>query len=240
MSLFIGRLNVDTSNKDLEDLFYDYGAITRCEVKKGKGYGFVEFKDKRDADDAIREQQGATLLGNRIIVEWAKGEKGARRERSERDRDSDSCFICQKSGHWARDCPDRDRRKDRDHRSSRRSPRRSRSRSRSPRRRYSRSPARKRSRSRSPKRRDSRSPRRRDSRSPDRKKRDSRSPKKASSRSPKRSRRSPSPSKDKKRERSKSPSPSKDNGNGNGNANGRERDRSRSPSPRKGSKSPEK
>merc|ERR1719419_822059 len=37
------------------------------------GYGFVTFKDRRDADDAIVELDGRVLLGNRVRVEVATG-----------------------------------------------------------------------------------------------------------------------------------------------------------------------
>jgi len=185
MSLFVGRLSSDTRPRDLEELFYKFGKITRCDVKRG-GFGFVEFDDKRDAEDAIRELDGATLLGRHIAVEWAKGPRRGSDSSSGRDKNGDACFKCGDTGHWARDCTN-----------SRRteggaSRRRSRSRSKSPRRRRS-----SRERDRSPRRR-SRSPPRRDrerERSP---KRDRTSPKRkdrsASPKSPRRASHSPAKS----------------------------------------------
>lgn len=43
-------------------------------------YGFVEFEDNRDADDAVYELNGKDLCGERVIVEHARGPR--------RDRDS--------------------------------------------------------------------------------------------------------------------------------------------------------
>lgn len=37
------------------------------------GYGFVEFDDSRDADDAVYELNGKKLLGERVTVERARG-----------------------------------------------------------------------------------------------------------------------------------------------------------------------
>uniref|UniRef100_A0A8D0FZS3 RRM domain-containing protein n=1 Tax=Strix occidentalis caurina TaxID=311401 RepID=A0A8D0FZS3_STROC len=37
------------------------------------GYGFVEFDDLRDADDAVYELNGKDLCGERVIVEHARG-----------------------------------------------------------------------------------------------------------------------------------------------------------------------
>lgn len=36
-------------------------------------YGFVEFDDLRDADDAVYELNGKDLCGERVIVEHARG-----------------------------------------------------------------------------------------------------------------------------------------------------------------------
>ena len=35
--IFVGRLPKHTRNRDLEDIFYPYGKLTRCEVKQGEG-----------------------------------------------------------------------------------------------------------------------------------------------------------------------------------------------------------
>lgn len=105
MALFVGRLPRDIRPRELEDLFHKYGRITRCDIKRG-GYGFVEYEDPRDAEDAIKSCDGMRFLGERIVVEWARGAKRA---------NSEECFKCGKSGHWARSCPmdggrDRERR----------------------------------------------------------------------------------------------------------------------------------
>lgn len=36
------------------------------------GFGFVEFEDARDAEDAVQKYDGAKLLGESIMVEFAK------------------------------------------------------------------------------------------------------------------------------------------------------------------------
>jgi len=83
MALFVGRLAEDTAPRDLEDLFASFGKIIRCDVKRPRApgqqpYGFVEFEDRRDAEDALYERNGAELLGSRISVEWARGPRGSR------------------------------------------------------------------------------------------------------------------------------------------------------------------
>jgi RNA recognition motif-containing protein len=44
MSLFVGRL--PTSNfddRDLEDIFYKYGKIIKCQLKRGSRFGKIEI-----------------------------------------------------------------------------------------------------------------------------------------------------------------------------------------------------
>jgi hypothetical protein len=40
-------------------MFYKYGRIIRCDVKVG--FGFVEYEDRRDAEDAVRDLVRPTL-----------------------------------------------------------------------------------------------------------------------------------------------------------------------------------
>ncbi|XP_062505390.1 probable splicing factor, arginine/serine-rich 6 [Corticium candelabrum] len=85
-TVFVGRLSRKTHPRDLEDVFGRYGPFTRCDIKLGPGmaYGFIEYEDKRDAEDAIRSENGRELLGCNMVVEWARGEgpgSGSTRER---------------------------------------------------------------------------------------------------------------------------------------------------------------
>lgn len=55
----------------MERFFKRYGRLRDCLIKNG--YGFVEFEDERDADDAVYEMNGRELLGERVTVEHARG-----------------------------------------------------------------------------------------------------------------------------------------------------------------------
>uniref|UniRef100_A0A674IUY6 RRM domain-containing protein n=1 Tax=Terrapene triunguis TaxID=2587831 RepID=A0A674IUY6_9SAUR len=48
-------------------------AITSHLLLSPPRYGFVEFDDLRDADDAVYELNGKDLCGERVIVEHARG-----------------------------------------------------------------------------------------------------------------------------------------------------------------------
>ncbi|KAF4533386.1 hypothetical protein B566_EDAN002788 [Ephemera danica] len=69
--VYIGGLPYGAREKDLERFFKGYGRIRDVLIKNG--YGFVEFEDYRDADDAVYELNGKELLGERVVVEAARG-----------------------------------------------------------------------------------------------------------------------------------------------------------------------
>lgn len=69
--VFIGGLTYRVREHDLEKFFRKYGRIKEIAMKNG--FAFVEFDDYRDADDAVYELNGKELLGERVIVEHARG-----------------------------------------------------------------------------------------------------------------------------------------------------------------------
>ncbi|KAI8073897.1 hypothetical protein BC940DRAFT_289467 [Gongronella butleri] len=76
--VYIGRLPRDTRQSDLERLFRKLGDIREVNLKSG--FGFVEFKSSRDARDAVYEYDGSKFLGERIIVELARGPRREMRD----------------------------------------------------------------------------------------------------------------------------------------------------------------
>uniref|UniRef100_A0A3P9DLF7 Serine and arginine rich splicing factor 4 n=1 Tax=Maylandia zebra TaxID=106582 RepID=A0A3P9DLF7_9CICH len=69
--VYIGRLSYRAREKDVERFFKGYGKILEVDLKNG--YGFVEFDDPRDADDAVYDLNGKELCGERVIVEHTRG-----------------------------------------------------------------------------------------------------------------------------------------------------------------------
>ena len=61
--VYVGGLPYGTRERDLEKFFKGYGRTRDILIKNG--YGFVEFEDFRDADDAVYELNGKELLGER-------------------------------------------------------------------------------------------------------------------------------------------------------------------------------
>ncbi|XP_016085507.1 serine/arginine-rich splicing factor 5-like [Sinocyclocheilus grahami] len=68
--IFIGRLNPSAREKDVERFFKGYGKIRDIDLKRG--FGFVEFDDPRDAEDAVYELDGKELCNERVTIEHAR------------------------------------------------------------------------------------------------------------------------------------------------------------------------
>ncbi|KAL1474310.1 hypothetical protein MTO96_038072 [Rhipicephalus appendiculatus] len=71
--VFIGHLSYQVREKDVDRFFKGYGRVGDIHLKNG--FGFVEFEDHRDADDAIKDLNGKELLGERVSVELAHGSR---------------------------------------------------------------------------------------------------------------------------------------------------------------------
>merc|ERR1711863_184487 len=79
--IYLGNIPDDCREKDVEKFFKGYGKI-RHVVLKGN-YGFAEFDDLRDAQDAVKDLDGCKLLGTRIRVEPAWQEDRLQADRGE-------------------------------------------------------------------------------------------------------------------------------------------------------------
>ncbi|KAI0306716.1 hypothetical protein B0F90DRAFT_1692509 [Multifurca ochricompacta] len=75
--LYLGKLPPDTRSEDVSKFFDGYGKIVDCRVMTG--FGFVEFENARDAEDALHHFNGKNFMGQNIVVEFAK-ESRPRRE----------------------------------------------------------------------------------------------------------------------------------------------------------------
>ena len=89
--VFIGHLPHNVRVDDVNHFLRKYSR--RFDVLLKNGFGFIEFDDYRDADDAVYDLNGKELLGTRVTVEHARGarreDRGGRRD----DRDRRSRWV---------------------------------------------------------------------------------------------------------------------------------------------------
>ncbi|OMH85999.1 Serine/arginine-rich splicing factor 4 [Zancudomyces culisetae] len=79
--VYIGNLPDDAREKDIERFFRGYGEIRQMDLRAG--FGFLEFRERRDAEDAIHDLDGKDLMGARVSIQRARQE-GRRFEADDR------------------------------------------------------------------------------------------------------------------------------------------------------------
>ncbi|EAW99825.1 TIA1 cytotoxic granule-associated RNA binding protein, isoform CRA_c, partial [Homo sapiens] len=75
--VFVGDLSPEITTEDIKAAFAPFGRISDARVVKdmatgkSKGYGFVSFFNKWDAENAIQQMGGQWLGGRQIRTNWA-------------------------------------------------------------------------------------------------------------------------------------------------------------------------
>src|SRR5437764_8544629 len=75
-NLYVGNLPFTTTEQDLQQLFGQYGTVTKAQVimdretGRSRGFGFVEMSS--GADEAVQAMNGAEYQGRRLTVNEAK------------------------------------------------------------------------------------------------------------------------------------------------------------------------
>jgi nucleolysin TIA-1/TIAR len=82
--VFVGDLSPEVNDEVLQKAFQAFGSLSdaRCmwDMNSGKsrGYGFLAFRDKTDAEQAIATMNGEWLGSRAIRVNWANQKNGVR------------------------------------------------------------------------------------------------------------------------------------------------------------------
>jgi RNA recognition motif-containing protein len=78
VKLFVGGLSWDTTTEDLTNAFSKFGAIVDATVildratGRSRGFGFVTFEKPPDANEAVKNMNGAELDGRILKVNLAE------------------------------------------------------------------------------------------------------------------------------------------------------------------------
>lgn len=75
--LFVGNLDFNIKDIELEELFKTVGKVIYAEIvrffdKKSKGFGFVEMDTVEEAKAAMEKLNGTEFKGRKIIVNEAR------------------------------------------------------------------------------------------------------------------------------------------------------------------------
>lgn len=103
-NLFVANLSFQARAKDLREFFRSSGSnVVSSEVifhdnpRKPSGYGFVSFKTKREADEALSTFQGKELMGKPIRV--ARSRRFVKLETEMKSQSEDNEDMLAISGH---------------------------------------------------------------------------------------------------------------------------------------------
>ncbi|MEA3477229.1 MAG: RNA-binding protein [Bacteroidota bacterium] len=78
MNIYVGNLNYNLKEDELQQLFGQYGEVTSVKIitdkftGRAKGFGFVEMEDDEAAEKAIQELDGTEVTGRNIKVNKAR------------------------------------------------------------------------------------------------------------------------------------------------------------------------
>lgn len=78
MNIFVGNLNFQTTEEQLQDLFTSFGEVESVKIVtdkfsgRSRGFGFVEMPDQTQAEKAISELHNHTLNSRLMVVNEAK------------------------------------------------------------------------------------------------------------------------------------------------------------------------
>jgi len=78
MNIYVGNLDYNINDQDLERFFAEYGTVESAKIiidkynGRSKGFGFVEMSNEEEAQKAIKELNGATLENREMVVNEAR------------------------------------------------------------------------------------------------------------------------------------------------------------------------
>ena len=78
MNIYVGNLNYNLSEDDLEKVFSSYGEVASVKIirdkytDQSKGFGFIEMANDADAQKAIDELNGTEVKGRELRVNQAR------------------------------------------------------------------------------------------------------------------------------------------------------------------------
>lgn len=81
--VFVGDLKPDTQEREVEEIFAKYGQLKNCFVARAPGgFGFVEFEDPRDAQEAVKALDGSSINGSTIRTEISHGKRNEHKKQT--------------------------------------------------------------------------------------------------------------------------------------------------------------
>jgi len=74
MNIYIGNLNYKVKESDLSQVLEEYGTVNSVkliidrETRRSKGFAFAEMPDQAEAENVIKELNGAEFEGRQMLL----------------------------------------------------------------------------------------------------------------------------------------------------------------------------
>ena len=74
MNMYVGNLNYNVKESDLRQVMEEYGTvdsvklITDRDTRRSKGFAFIDMPESSEAQNAIKELNGAEYAGRPMVV----------------------------------------------------------------------------------------------------------------------------------------------------------------------------
>ncbi len=78
MNIYVGNLSYDLTEKELEELFAEFGSVTAARIitdrttGRSKGFGFIEMDNKAEGEEAIKQLDGKEMNERPLKVNEAR------------------------------------------------------------------------------------------------------------------------------------------------------------------------
>lgn len=88
MNIYVGNLSYQMTEEDLQQMFEEFGAVTRVNIIKdretgrSKGFGFIEMAEEAAGDKAIEALDGEENNGRNLRVNKAREREEKPKRRS--------------------------------------------------------------------------------------------------------------------------------------------------------------
>lgn len=77
MNMYVGNLSYNVKESDLREVMEEYGTVDSVKLivdrdtKRSKGFAFIEMPENSEAQNAIKELNGAEYVGRPMVVKEA-------------------------------------------------------------------------------------------------------------------------------------------------------------------------
>ncbi|WCJ17631.1 RNA-binding protein 47B [Euphorbia peplus] len=71
-TIFVGGIDADTSDEELRQPFSQFGEVVSVKIPVGKGCGFVQFANRKGAEDALQSLNGTTIGKQTVRLSWGR------------------------------------------------------------------------------------------------------------------------------------------------------------------------